>query len=224
MAGLLLALVLGLGVLVAGLLWPQRHALTFSQWWENAVGQDPAPVSVTAPNAVDIGFAQSMLLHHTQAIQMAMLVQGSPIEEVRQLAQSILINQTHEAGLMRGWLSAWNAPMAVGGAPMAWVEQVEQFKAIEDVQYASQCKANGGAMPGMASPAELEALRLAPGAAQQRLFLSLMKAHHEAALPMAGFAYRNGQSSLIKGFARTLIKEQAAEVAWMDKRLAQIRP
>lgn len=179
------------------------------------------PVVVT--NDVDIGFAQSMLLHHSQAIHMAMLVKESTSPEVRGLAESILINQTHESGLLRGWLTAWNAPVMVAGPPMAWVENAKNLTNFEDIQYASQCKANGGVMQGMATPEQLEQLRSASGEEQSRLFFKLMTAHHRSALPMAGFAMRNGKSGLIKNFALSMAKDQATEIAWMERHTLRIQ-
>lgn len=175
------------------------------------------PVAVT--NDVDIGFAQSMLVHHSQAIHMASLVKNSHSPEVQGLAQSILIKQTHESGLLQGWLSAWNAPVVAAGPAMAWVENAKNLSSLEDIQYASQCKANGGVMPGMATPEQLEQLKILKGEAQSRLFFTLMTAHHQSALQMAGFAMRNGKSSLIRNFAYVVIKDQATEIAWMERRL-----
>ncbi|MDH4395362.1 MAG: DUF305 domain-containing protein [Limnobacter sp.] len=180
------------------------------------------PIVVT--NEVDIGFAQGMLVHHGQAIHMAMLVKDSESPEVQGLAQSILINQTHESGLLRGWLTAWNAPVMVAGPPMAWVENAKNLTSLEDIQYASQCKASGGVMPGMATPEQLDQLRTAKGEEQSRLFFNLMMAHHRAALPMAGFAIRNGSSSLIKNFALAMAKDQSTEIAWMERRLSSDVP
>lgn len=202
---MVLVLVMGLAILSAWYLGRQ-HGLS--------------RIEPTVPaNEVDIGFAQSMLIHHSQAIQMSMLVRESHSAEVRGLAQSILMNQTHESGLLKGWLSAWNAPVLVGGPAMAWVENAKNLSSLEDIQYASQCKANGGVMPGMAMPEQLEQLRVLKGEAQSRLFFDLMTAHHQSALQMAGFVMRNGQSSLIKNFAYAVAKDQATEVAWMERRL-----
>lgn len=36
----------------------------------------PAPPAATQPGAVDIGFAQDMIVHHEQAVLMAQLVRG----------------------------------------------------------------------------------------------------------------------------------------------------
>lgn len=169
------------------------------------------------PNAVDIGFAQSMIQHHNQAVYMASMLRQSPTAEIRQLAQNIELSQTHEMGQMRGWLSAWDAAPLPPANPMAWVEAVESPKTVDDQLYAAQCKAAGGQMAGMATPEQLAALKKAQGREKDQLFLELMLAHHQAAIPMARFAMNNGQSYLIRNFAYAVIKEQTAEIAWIKQ-------
>lgn len=171
-------------------------------------------------NEVDVGFAQSMLVHHNQAIQMATLVQRSDDPAIAGLANSIIRNQLHEIGLLTGWLTAWGAPVGATGKPMAWVENAKGLKNIEDQLYAAQCKANNGAMAGMATPDQLHALAKATGPGQSRLFLELMIEHHKSAIPMANFAFRNGRSMLVKGLARTVAREQSTEIGWMQNQLA----
>jgi len=56
----------------------------------------------------------------------------------------------------------------------------------------------------------------------ERRFLEAMIAHHQAAIPMARFAVNNGESLLVKGLAKAIIREQAAEISLMNKLLAQI--
>lgn len=198
-------------------------AIVLAWYLGNQHGLSRAEPAVVA-NEVDIGFAQSMLVHHSQAIQMSMLVKESHSAQVRGLAQSILINQTHESGLLKGWLTAWNAPVLVAGPAMAWVENAKNLRSLEDIQYASLCKASGGVMPGMATPEQLEQLRVLKGEAQSRLFYTLMTAHHRSALQMAGFAMRNGQTSLIKNFAYAVVKDQTSEITWMESRLKSGEP
>ncbi|HEX4916841.1 MAG TPA: DUF305 domain-containing protein [Limnobacter sp.] len=170
-------------------------------------------------NAVDAGFARSMIQHHAQAIQMSMLMRNAASPEMQALAQAIVLKQTREIGVMEGWLSAWNQPPMADGPPMAWVENAKNVRHIDDQLYQAQCKAEGGAMAGLATPDQLAQLEQATGTAKEKLFLELMLAHHQAALPMAWFAHRNGQSSLVKALATTMIREQGMEMAWMQVKL-----
>ena len=173
------------------------------------------------PNAIDIGFLQSMHLHHAQAVQMAMLVRHSAQQlEIRGLADAIFVGQTHEMGLMKGWLTAWGAPVLSTSEAMVWVEYAEKLNSADDVLYVSRCRSQGGQMEGLASPEDIKRLGALRGSAQEKLFLNLMVKHHQAALDMANFARRHGRSELVKGFAHTLAKEQLNEIGWMQNRLA----
>ena len=186
--------------------------------WAPVYALDPS----FEPNAADIGFVQSMLVHHNQAIQLAWIAKDADSPQVRSLAQNILSAQSQETGLMMGWLSAWGAPQGTVGAPMAWVNQVSGTMSAEDVLYVSRCKANGSRMDGIPTTEQLNAFQQADPKTKSKLFVQLMMAHHQAALDMAGFIRRNGQSALIKGFATSVIKEQRNELAWMQNNLSAI--
>lgn len=172
---------------------------------------------------IDAGFARSMLLHHAQAIQMSMMMRDAVSPEVQALAQSIIMKQTREMGVMEGWLTAWNEPVMLAGPPMAWVEDAKNVRHLDDQLYQAQCKADGGAMAGIATPEQLEQLKNATGTEKEILFLELMLAHHRAAIPMAWFANRNGESSLVKALASSMIREQGMEIGWIQLKLQQIK-
>jgi len=172
---------------------------------------------------IDSGFARSMLLHHAQAIQMAMMMRDAASPEVQALAQSIIIKQTREMGVMEGWLTAWNEPVMLDGPPMAWVENATNVRHLDDQLYQAQCKADGGAMAGVATPEQLEELKNATGTDKEIIFLELMLAHHRAAIPMAWFANRNGESSLVKALASSMIREQGMEIGWIQLKLQQLK-
>jgi uncharacterized protein (DUF305 family) len=172
---------------------------------------------------IDAGFARSMLLHHAQAIQMSMMMRDAASPEIQALAQSIIMKQTREMGVMEGWLTAWNEPVMLAGPPMAWVEDAKNVRHLDDQLYQAQCKADGGAMAGVATPEQLEQLKNATGTEKEILFLELMLAHHRAAIPMAWFANRNGESSLVKALASSMIREQGMEIGWIQLKLQQIK-
>ena len=181
--------------------------------------QDKKP----AIDPIDSGFARSMLLHHAQAIQMSMMMRDAASPEIQALAQSIIMKQTREMGVMEGWLTAWNEPVMLAGPPMAWVEDAKNVRHLDDQLYQAQCKADGGAMAGVATPEQLEQLKNATGTEKEILFLELMLAHHRAAIPMAWFANRNGESSLVKALASSMIREQGMEIGWIQLKLQQIK-
>lgn len=172
---------------------------------------------------IDAGFARSMLLHHAQAIQMSMMMRDAASPEIQALAQSIIMKQTREMGVMEGWLTAWNEPVMLAGPPMAWVEDAKNVRHLDDQLYQAQCKADGGAMAGVATPEQLEQLKNATETEKETLYLELMLAHHRAAIPMAWFANRNGESSLVKALASSMIREQGMEIGWIQLKLQQIK-
>lgn len=77
-------------------------------------------------------------------------------------------------------------------------------------------------MPGMLNVDELNHMRSLSGVELERNFLESMIRHHQAAIPMARFAINNGQSLLVKGLAKALIREQNAEITTMKKLLTQL--
>lgn len=181
--------------------------------------QDEKP----AIDPIDSGFARSMLLHHAQAIQMSMMMRDAASPEIQALAQSIIMKQTREMGVMEGWLTAWNEPVMLDGPPMAWVENATNVRHLDDQLYQAQCKADGGAMAGVATPEQLEELKNASGTEKEIIFLELMLAHHRAAIPMAWFANRNGEASLVKALASSMIREQGMEIGWIQLKLQQLK-
>lgn len=208
-------------VVVAGLLVVAGMVGFFGPFQASKADKQSAWVD-SQVNAVDVGFLQSMLLHHAQAVQMSQLVQGKLTDEVGDLARAIHDKQNFEQGLMTGWLSAWGKPPTLIGAPMKWVEEVENYKTTEDALYAAQCRAANGAMPGLATPEQIKSLGRAKGIEKTQQFLTLMTAHHEGAIPMARFAYNHGQSMMIKNFALNIMKEQQVEIDWMKRKLEQL--
>jgi uncharacterized protein (DUF305 family) len=175
------------------------------------------------PNAVDIGFSQSMIIHHDQAISMASLVKGKVSPNIDLLAHGILTSQLQEIGQMKGWLTAWNQKVTPqANSPMAWVENARDVTNVQDLLYITQCKAEKGAMPGMLNVDEFNRMRGLSGINLERQFLESMIKHHEAAIPMARFVVNNGRSLLVKGLAKAMIREQNAEISLMRKLLSQL--
>lgn len=187
--------------------------------FQNLTGKDQK----TQVSPIDSGFARSMLLHHAQAIQMSMMMRGAASPQIEALAQSIVMKQTREMGVMEGWLTAWNEPVMSAGPPMSWVEKAENVRHLDDQLYQARCKAEGGAMAGVATPEQLEQLKNATGTEKEVIFLELMLAHHRAAIPMAWFANRNGETSLVKALANSMIREQGMEIGWIQLKLQQIK-
>ncbi|MFF0216874.1 DUF305 domain-containing protein [Streptomyces vinaceus] len=143
-----------------------------------------------SPNAADRAYVQHMVEHHRQALTMSALAPDrASADGVRRLAERISAAQQPEIGAMQKWLARYPAP---SGAPAAGHDH--------------------GAMPGMATEQQLRQLTEARGADFDRLFLTLMTAHHEGAVKMAGEALAGGNNGAVEEMANEVVATQTAEI------------
>jgi uncharacterized protein (DUF305 family) len=167
------------------------------------------------PGPADIGFCQDMVAHHEQAVLMATLAMDRATPAVHDLAQSILVSQSGEVGVMRGWLQLWGAPL-VSPKPMAWM--ADSADQVHGVMHPAMPQA-GAPMPGMASPAELQQLWQARGESFDILFMQLMTRHHEGGLMMARDVQHSARLQAVRDTGRGMVFEQAQEIGLMAQLL-----
>ncbi|MEV0981730.1 DUF305 domain-containing protein [Streptomyces sp. NPDC049915] len=166
-------------------------------------------VSAGAHNAKDVAFAQGMIPHHRQALEMARLAaeRGSSAQ-VKDLAARIEKAQDPEIRTMSGWLRAWgeDVPQDGGGSDMPGMEH-----------HASHSGASGMAeMPGMMGEQDMAELQKASGKDFDRLFLTMMVEHHKGALEMAKAEQAKGAYGPAKKTAGDIVTGQSAEIAEMN--------
>ena len=148
-------------------------------------------------NNADVEFAQGMIPHHEQAIEMAELgLEQAESAEVKDLAQRIKDAQAPEIAEMKGWLESWDEPVEPEGG-MSGMDH--------------------GADSGMMSDTDMEKLEGAEGAEFDELFLAGMIEHHEGAVTMAEAEVENGQYEPAKELAQKIIDAQEAEIEEMKK-------
>ncbi|HEX6969837.1 MAG TPA: DUF305 domain-containing protein [Micromonosporaceae bacterium] len=141
-------------------------------------------------NQADITFAQKMIVHHRQALEMAAMAESRAADsKVRSVAAGIERAQDPEIDQMTAWLREWEAPVpSVGGH-------------------------DGHAdMPGMMSNHDMAALAGASGADFDRMFLDMMIRHHEGAIEMARIQQQEGRNPAAKALAERIAADQAAEI------------
>lgn len=173
-----------------------------------------------APSPIDVGFAQSMSLHHQQAIAMAqLLLEGSP-SPLAPLAKQIAYTQLQELGEMRGWLRLWGEPLHPPQVRMDWMLLGSRPPDQELLQYLLACEQSPTGMSGLATIEEMQALRQLSGRARDRRFLEMMLAHHEGGLPMAHFASAEARLSVVRELALRAAREQTREVMLFRQALA----
>ncbi|MFC5928634.1 DUF305 domain-containing protein [Cryobacterium melibiosiphilum] len=162
----------------------------------------PAASETTATfNDADVTFAQAMLPHHEQAVEMSddVLAKDDIDEDVRNLATDITMAQEPEIAQLEDWLSQWGT----GEHNMSDMGGM-----------------NG--MDGMMSSDDMAMLQDAAGAEASKLFLEQMTVHHEGAVDMAQSEIDKGQNADAQAMAATIVTTQTAEIAVMADLLATL--
>jgi uncharacterized protein (DUF305 family) len=155
-------------------------------------------------NDADVMFAQHMIPHHQQAIEMSdvVLAKKGIDPRVTDLATEIKAAQGPEIKQMQDWLGQWgNPPMP----PMA----TEEGHGGHDMEGMS-----GDGM-GMMSDEEMTALKNANGVEAGRFFLTGMITHHEGAIAMAQTEIEDGKFATAVELARAIVKTQQQEIDTM---------
>ncbi|MFG2817464.1 DUF305 domain-containing protein [Streptomyces sp. NPDC048410] len=166
-------------------------------------GAHGAPAAADAHNAQDVTFAQGMIPHHQQALEMARLAPGHAASaEVKALAARIEKAQDPEIRTMTGWLKSWGEE-----PPMEGMDHSR----------------HGGmaGMSGMMSADDMTALEKSTGADFDQRFLTLMVAHHQGAVEMAKTEKAKGRDGRATTMADDVIAAQSAEIKQMKGLLGQ---
>ena len=174
-------------------------------------------LAVPAPDSVDVGFLQDMVMHHQQAITMASWERDNSTDPaLKNLAYDIEATQTGQVGRMQGWLELWGAAQLPSGTHMAWMAG----PAAHDHSGSMDAPSGGVAtMPGMASAEELRALRSTTGPQLDVLFLQLMLRHHEGGASMLKYAAENATQPAVRNLASNMLGSQTNEANYLRQLL-----
>lgn len=144
-------------------------------------------------NAVDVTFVQMMIVHHAQALEMTKLApQRAGNAGLRALADRMGATQGPEMERLKQWLQSRKLPP-------------------------SDPRHDHSTMPGMQTPADLAALAAAKGPAFDRKFITMMSAHHQGAIRMAGDVLRGGSDQVLHDMATDIAVEQGSEIRRMQQ-------
>ncbi|ALO07872.1 Putative secreted protein [Streptomyces venezuelae] len=169
--------------------------------------RDEAP-RVPATDSADAGFARDMAVHHQQAVEMSFIVRDRTKDEsVRRLAYDIANTQANQRGMMLGWLDLWGLPKLQSGVePMAWMGMGGS---------GDSGPSDGALMPGMATNAQLDALRKAEGREAEVLYLKLMTEHHKGGVHMAEGCVSRCVPGVERDLAQGMVEAQQSEILLM---------
>ncbi|MGY4710614.1 DUF305 domain-containing protein [Mycolicibacterium sp. CBM1] len=167
---------------------------------ETATKSSPATTSeaVAAHNADDVMFAQMMIPHHQQAVELsAMVPDRSADQALTALAAKISAEQQPEINTMKALLLQWDV----------------------DPNAMSDHGGHGMPMQGMVDDATMAKLASLKGPEFDTLWLQSMISHHQGAIEMAKSEVANGQSVDMAALAKSIITAQQAEIDQMKQML-----
>ncbi|MET7773363.1 DUF305 domain-containing protein [Nocardia sp. NPDC005366] len=166
-------------------------------------------------NDADVRFAQDMIGHHNQAVQMAALAPGRSTDQaVLELAVRIQQAQGPEVTTMTGWLQTWGSATATVTATATSMPGMGHG--------ATPMPSMGhSAMPGMMSLEQMSRLAGVGGTDFDRMWLTMMIEHHQGAIEMARTELAQGANPDAKKLAQKIIDDQQTEITQMQAMLAQ---
>ena len=147
-------------------------------------------------NDQDVMFAQMMLPHHEQAVEMSdmFIAKGDSVDsDVLALAETIKDEQGPEIDQLSHWLDDWG----------------QDTSASMD-----------HSMDGMMSESDMTALDDAEGAEASRLFLEQMTEHHKGAVDMAQQEVDGGENPDAVEMAKNIVESQTAQIDQMNALLS----
>jgi uncharacterized protein (DUF305 family) len=174
--------------------------------------QTPAGSTATATvNDADVAFAQMMIVHHVQAVEIATLAQQKTTDpELRQIADGIRAAEESEIEIatMTGWLRSWGKPTATPTSNMGNMGGLGGM--------------GGGDAPGMMSEQDMSNLRQASGVDFDRMFARMMITQDSGGIQMCQSVAAKGASPDVRALAATIEQAQSAEVARLQTTLDRL--
>jgi uncharacterized protein (DUF305 family) len=150
-------------------------------------------------NDADVMFAQMMIPHHEQAIEMSDIALDPTVgasDVVKSLATRIKGAQDPEIATMKAFLTTWKK----GLTPDSSMD-------------------HSGSMSGMLSGEDITKLSSLRGAEFDREWMNGMIEHHEGAIEMAKDVLKDGKDSAVKALANLVATAQDSEILEMKKLL-----
>jgi uncharacterized protein (DUF305 family) len=141
-------------------------------------------------------FAQMMIPHHEQAIELSDIALDPTVdasEDVRRLASAIKAAQDPEIDEMKAMLSEWGASSEMD----------------PDIDHSEM-------MDGMLTTDELAALSILRGSMFDRAWMEAMIRHHEGAVSMARDVLSDGVNTEMRALASAIESAQTTEIVEMQ--------
>lgn len=175
--------------------------------------EDAIKIAENSYSPDDVAFMQNMIPHHQQAVDMAELVEDrTNSEALTEVAGRIKASQADEIAFMQDWLS--NRGEAVPGDSKKNKRRGGNHKGHHHMMSEEDM-----AMMGMATKAQLAALKDAKGTDFDEMFLTLMIRHHKGAVDMVETLHKQPGSAydpVLYEFTNDIVADQTAEIDKMN--------
>ncbi|CAN5266814.1 DUF305 domain-containing protein [soil metagenome] len=170
--------------------------------------------------SVEAGFARDMQVHHNQAVELALIVRDLTDDpDVRTLAYDIATSQAQQSGQMYGWLADWGLSQAPSEPSMTWMTR-PALDGGSGHDMATSPTTPGTTMPGLATAEQIASRKAATGVEAERIFLTLMIAHHQGGVEMAQAVLDRSRNRVVVDLATSIVNAQTSEITVMKQMLA----
>jgi uncharacterized protein (DUF305 family) len=179
-------------------------------------------------DAFDTAFLAQMTMHHTMAVMMAKpVVANATHPELKQLAQSIIDDQTREIGQMRGWARDWyGVELPDHLAMMDQMMGHGQSTNVPSMGHSGMPMQSGMPVPPgmsmgpMGDMSMMESFWKLPPQRLEVVFMSQMIPHHQSAIEMAKLVPERAAHQELKDLAQNVITSQSSEIDQMNSWLS----
>lgn len=164
-------------------------------------GASSSTSAASAHDDQDVMFAQMMLPHHKQAVEMSdmLLAKGSGVDTgVTDLAKQIKAEQSPEINQLTSWLKGWDEPTE------------------------SEHSGMGHSISGMMSDSDMNDLDQASAEDAAKLYLEQMVQHHKGAVDMAKTEVDKGKNTDAVAMAKSIVSSQTEQITQMQDMLASL--
>lgn len=186
------------------------------------------PLDQLSGDEFDKAFLAQMTMHHAMAVMMARpVVANANHQELKDLAQAMINDQTREIAQMRGWAKDWYGldlpdhvammdQMMGQGHGMPGMNPAGMGPGMGMPMHGGMPMGQMGDMPMMHDMSMMASLWKLPPQRLEAVFMSQMIPHHLGAIDMAKLVPERAAHQELKDLSKNVIDSQSGEIDQMN--------
>jgi len=186
------------------------------------------PLDQLSGDEFDKAFLAQMTMHHAMAVMMARpVVANASHQELKDLAQAMIDDQTREIAQMRSWAKDWYGldlpdhvammdQMMGQGHGMPGMNPAGMAPGMGMPMHGGMPMGQMGDMPMMHDMSMMASLWKLTPQRLEAVFMSQMVPHHQGAIDMARLVPERAAHQELKDLSKTIIESQSAEIEQMN--------